>query len=230
MELNPRQEEILDLVIENFIATAEPVGSRFLLSENGLDCGEATIRNELHVLEEAGFLTHPHTSSGRVPTAKGYEYYLRKINWSKLKLHKKDEDVLNTFRHADVDEEARVKRAARAAAELSGQVVIVAFSPDKIYFTGLSNIFSQPEFRDLNLVERVSEILDQCEERLTGFLERLSAEPECFVGEDQPFGEVLSLVAARRPESMAKAVIILGPSRMDYRRNYTLIKKFIDTI
>ena len=66
--METRQQQLLNLVIENHIATAEPVGSKFLVSEGNLDWSEATVRNELRILEEEGYLTHPHTSAGRIPT------------------------------------------------------------------------------------------------------------------------------------------------------------------
>jgi heat-inducible transcriptional repressor len=60
--LEERQQKLLELVIEQYVATAEPVGSRFLVEVGGLDWSEATVRNELRTLEEAGYLTHPHNS------------------------------------------------------------------------------------------------------------------------------------------------------------------------
>lgn len=228
--LNERQEKLFNLVVESYIKNAEPVGSRFLLSESGLDCGEATIRNELRALEEAGLLTHPHTSSGRIPTQKGYEYFLQKVNWEALKLSKKEENKLEESRKVYHDSEILVKFIAKMIAELSGQAVIVAFSPKKIYYTGLSNVFSQPEFRDFNRINQLSASFDHCEDILDEFLGKLENEPQCFVGANQPFGEVLSLVAGRTGKEDTQAIIMIGPARMDYRRNYSLIKKFIELI
>lgn len=74
--LTERQSLILTLVVETFVATAEPVGSRQLAKRTGLDVSPATIRNEMADLEELGFLEQPHTSAGRVPTDRGYRYYV----------------------------------------------------------------------------------------------------------------------------------------------------------
>lgn len=227
--LNERQDKILDLVIESFIASAEPVGSRFLLGEKDVACGEATIRNELRALEEAGYLTHPHTSSGRVPTVKGYRHYLEKTDWPTLRLDKKEDGILTGLSGGKTDPDTRVKNMAKTLAELSGQAVIVAFSPSQIYYTGLANIFSQPEFGAPELIGRVSLLFDRCEDCLADFLAVVEKEPRCFIGRDQPFGEVLSLVAGRGGRA-AEAMIILGPMRMNYRRNYSLLKKVLTII
>ena len=66
--LTPRQREILSRVVEEYIATGQPVGSRYLVERAGLEVSPSTVRNELAELESRGLLTHPHTSAGRVPT------------------------------------------------------------------------------------------------------------------------------------------------------------------
>ena len=71
-ELTPRQQTILGLVVREYVETAAPVGSRALVERYGLSVSPATVRNELAQLEEAGYLSHPHTSAGRVPTHAGY--------------------------------------------------------------------------------------------------------------------------------------------------------------
>ena len=74
--ISERKQKILALIIESYIATGEPVGSKTLQSAMGNSVSSATIRNEMSELEEMGYLTHLHTSSGRVPTKEGYEKYI----------------------------------------------------------------------------------------------------------------------------------------------------------
>ena len=76
-ELTNRQKQILWVVIKEYIDSAQPVGSSNILCKNdGLECSSATVRKELSVLEDDGFLVQPHTSAGRVPTDKGYRFYI----------------------------------------------------------------------------------------------------------------------------------------------------------
>ncbi len=77
--LTPRQEDILRAVVDRHISSGQPVGSKHIVGVGGLDWASSTIRNELHRLEEEGYLKHPHTSAGRVPTEAGYRYYVDRI-------------------------------------------------------------------------------------------------------------------------------------------------------
>lgn len=87
-----RRDTILKYIVEYFISTAEPVGSKTLLERYNLDCSSATIRNEMNALEVDGYLEKTHTSSGRVPSEKGYEYYVANLRGDRV-----DEDVKNAL-------------------------------------------------------------------------------------------------------------------------------------
>ena len=75
-ELGPRKSAVLRAVVEEYVRTGEPVGSETIAEHAGLGVSSATIRNELAALEELGFLSHPHTSAGRIPTDHGYRHYV----------------------------------------------------------------------------------------------------------------------------------------------------------
>src|SRR5918911_3998920 len=75
VELTPRQREILRRVVEEYVSTGQPVGSKTLVERSAMSVSSSTVRSELAALEERGLLTHPHTSAGRVPTETGYRYY-----------------------------------------------------------------------------------------------------------------------------------------------------------
>ena len=77
--LNDRKKEILQAIIEEYIQTAEPVSSNAIVSKYNVDCSSATVRNEMADLEKLGFLDKPHTSAGRVPSAKGYRFYVDEL-------------------------------------------------------------------------------------------------------------------------------------------------------
>jgi len=79
IELSERQQEILLRVVEEYVATGQPVGSKSLVERSGMPVSSSTVRNELAELEHIGLLTHPHTSAGRVPTDHGYRYYARTL-------------------------------------------------------------------------------------------------------------------------------------------------------
>lgn len=224
--MEKRQETLLKLVIENYIETAEPVGSRFLLSESGLDCGEATVRNELRALEEAGYLTHPHTSAGRIPTESGYRFYLSQINFDKVVVSKKDGELLEKIVQNFSGDE-KVKMLSKNLADISDSAILVAFDMDHVYYTGLSNLFRQPEFKELDLVMDVSGVFDRCEECLENFYDKVGVAPEFFLGKDHPFGSALSVLSFRMEKGL---VALLSPMRMNYKRNFGLINKVKELI
>src|SRR5687768_18404584 len=78
-QLSVRQREILRAVVEEYVATGEPVGSRTLVERSGLTVSTSTVRAELAALEAQGLLTHPHTTAGRLPTEEGYRYYANEL-------------------------------------------------------------------------------------------------------------------------------------------------------
>ena len=94
MELTERKKKILAAVVDQYISTAEPVGSKFLAEDAGLGCSSATIRNELAELVNMGYLEQPHTSAGRVPTARGYRMYVNEL-MERQKMSMEESEALN---------------------------------------------------------------------------------------------------------------------------------------
>ena len=85
IELDERKIKILDAIIRNYLATGEPVGSRTISKFTDLNLSSATIRNEMSDLEEMGYIVQPHTSAGRIPSDKGYRFYVDRIMEDKEK-------------------------------------------------------------------------------------------------------------------------------------------------
>ncbi len=223
--MDSRKEQLLNLIIENYIKTAEPVGSNLLAEKGKLGVSGATLRNEMRALEDEGYLSHPHTSAGRVPTEKGYRFYLDGIDYTDYKMNKKENSVLGMglMEHGTWNMEQRQKEVTKSLAELSGETMLLAFSPDRVYYTGLSNLFSKPEFTELQLVADVSQIFDHCEECLKTFFDEVQNEPKYFIGREHSFGNALSVLAFRFGDQSLLA--LLGPMRMNYRRNHALMAR-----
>ena len=183
------------------------------------------MRNGLRALEEEHFLTHPHTSAGRIPTAAGYRFYLQQIDWTEVKALKQELGQLERAFGAMGDYETARKNIAKALVELSDQMVLIAFSPEKVYYTGLSNLFQKPDFLDHGLVINVSQVFDQCEEYLPEFFDEVENEPQFFVGDEHPFGEMLSVLSVRFGKKDESLLALFGPQRMDYKHTWGLMKK-----
>ena len=78
--LDERKLAVLRAIVEDYVSTTEPVGSKSLVDRHGLDVSPATIRNDMAVLEEQGFIAQPHTSAGRIPTDKGYRLFVDRLS------------------------------------------------------------------------------------------------------------------------------------------------------
>jgi heat-inducible transcriptional repressor len=109
-----RQDEILKLIVEHFIKTAEPVGSKTLQEVYHLDVSSATIRNEMNALEQDGYLEKTHTSSGRVPSEKGYQYYVSSTSGKEAV----DESTKNALAERPGEKTKSVEEVMKEACEI----------------------------------------------------------------------------------------------------------------
>ena len=142
-KLDKRQQDLLYKIIEYYIKSATPVGSK-QLSED-LNLSSATIRNEMSELEKLGYLIQPHISAGRIPTQNAYKFYIESI----LKDNKKNNFDWPQLEECDVKFDCRddFKNLAKKLADILELSIIVAFSKHDIFYTGMSKLFSQPEFK-----------------------------------------------------------------------------------
>ncbi|HQQ38310.1 MAG TPA: hypothetical protein PK086_02000 [bacterium] len=220
MDLSKRQQLILHTLLKEYVKSAQPVASGILVEKYHLDISPATVRNELMYLEEEGYIYQPHTSAGRVPTEKAYLLELATAGVKKRDLRQSDKDSLELA----LSSINNLKPAAKVLAELSGNAVFWAFHKNNLYHTGLSNLFAQPEFKQTEIVYDVSQVIDRMEEIIDNLFNDLPDGPKVFLGEDNPFGSFLGTVILKyRQDGVSGLVGILGPIRMDYNRNLSLL-------
>lgn len=121
-----RKLDVLRAIVEDYVATREPVGSRALVERHGLGVSPATIRNDMAALEEGGFIVQPHTSAGRVPTDKGYRLFVDRLSSVKA-LSGAQSRAIEDFLARAVDLDDVVDRAVRLLAQLTQQVAVVQY-------------------------------------------------------------------------------------------------------
>lgn len=129
MELAPRKQKILSAVVENFIQTGEPVGSKTLISETELGVSSATVRNDMADLTQRGYLVQPHTSAGRIPTQQGYRYYVDNIMSVTPVSEQGREYIAETLYKCADSPESILKRASELVSELT-DLAAVATTPN----------------------------------------------------------------------------------------------------
>ena len=121
-----RRFEVLRAIVADFVATKEPIGSKSLLERHNLGVSSATVRNDMAVLEAEGYIAQPHTSSGRVPTEKGYREFVDRIEDIKP-LSTSERSAIFKFLETGVDLDDVLRRAVRLLAQLTRQVAIVQY-------------------------------------------------------------------------------------------------------
>ena len=121
-----RQLEILKAIVDEYVATEEPVGSKTIASRAGLGISPATIRNEMAVLEDAGLITQPHTSAGRIPTNKGYRVFVDQLDQVKP-LSNAERKAIGNFLDGASDLDDVISRTVRLLAQVTKQVAVVQY-------------------------------------------------------------------------------------------------------
>jgi heat-inducible transcriptional repressor len=142
--IGSREREILTAVVETFIATGEPVGSRTLARGSREGLSPATIRNVMADLADAGFLEQPHTSAGRVPTAEAYRYYVEQLS-GKARLSHEDENIIQDSLHGIADVQEFMERTSHVLSLISHGVGVAVASGgprnalEHVYFSRLGD-------------------------------------------------------------------------------------------
>jgi heat-inducible transcriptional repressor len=124
--LDDRKLAVLRAIVEDYVSTNEPVGSKNLVDRHSLDVSPATIRNDMAVLEEQGFIVQPHTSAGRVPTDKGYRLFVDRLTGVKP-FSSAERRAIETFLAGAYDLDNVVMRTVRLLAQLTRQVAVVQY-------------------------------------------------------------------------------------------------------
>ena len=226
--MTERQITILTAIIEQYAEVAAPVGSVTLAKLFGVS--SATVRSEMAKLEELDLIKQPHTSAGRIPTDKGYRFYVN------LLTQQQTEELPQLDRGARAIE-ARVSthgtkadRAIRSAVDslvdLTGNLGLATIG-DELYLSGMGNLFSHPEFLGGTNAQSVARLLDNLEPWLR---EAAPNEPlNVYIGAENPIGKssgaTLIISRFRSPFSDSSYIGVLGPTRQSYGRVMRLVRQ-----
>ena len=230
--MTERQAAILNTIIEQYAEVAVPVGSVTLAKLFGVS--SATVRSEMAQLEELGMITQPHTSAGRVPTDKGYRFYVNRL--SEEQGHNipmgQPESIDRSARAIDARVQTHANRADQAIRSAVNSLVELTHNMglatigDELYLSGMSNLFSHPEFSDGVHVQAVARLIDNLDPWLR---EVAPNEPlNVYIGSENPIGKSsgASLIISRfrSPYSNRSYIGVLGPTRQDYAKTMRLVR------
>ncbi len=227
MKISKRQNKILKAIIREYIATAKAVSSERLVKKYSFKISSATMRNEMVVLEEAGFIEHLHTSAGRIPTDKGYRYFvdnlMRERSLSKAEQKKLTLELLKT----KAAHNKLLRRTTQLLSELTGGVALASILDEGIFFdSGLRKLLEEPEFAEKEPVYEMAQIMDSIDEHIQDLAEH-NRDLEVYIGEENPLCDVqecATIVSRFRLPSGEKGIIaLIGPKRMRYARNMSVL-------
>lgn len=232
--LTQRQIEILKSIIEEYIDTAEPVGSETLEKKHNLSASPATIRNEMVKLQEYGYIKKPHSSAGRVPTPQGMKLYVHQL------MKPRDLSVVEevSLREKIWDYRAREQRllreATRTLAEKTKTLAIAASADGDIYCAGYAHILEMPEFFDIDITKTFLGALDQ-QDYFVDLCHTVSDDDDVHVllGDELgarlkgPYGFVFTHYVSGQGRG---EIGVLGPVRLNYTQVVPTVRYFGDLI
>lgn len=242
--LTLRQEKILKLIVEKYIRQARPVSSLQISKDYNFGICPATIRNEMTHLTRQEYLFQPHTSSGKVPTDRGYNFFVNRILGSDIQIYQSWFSQLKQLEEEFEDITTIVQKAIKTLASVSDSLMM-GYSPDYnfLYEDGWKELMLQPEFRNDEILKKFLKNLEEIEEKIEKFIssERLQFEGltekegkknnqiiKIFIGKNNPFfrSDDFSLIISKinLPKTKKGGIIaIFGPKRMSYKKNIFLM-------
>jgi heat-inducible transcriptional repressor len=233
--LTERQLLLLKSIIEEYIETAEPVGSEMLDKKYNLGVSPATIRNEMAHLTKIGYLKQPHTSAGRAPTPKALKLYVDKLMKAKELSVADEVNVKQKIWDYRSEIDKFLREATRALATQTKTMSLAATNDGDFYTSGLGKILEMPEFFDIDITKHLLDTLDEYEFWWNIFSQFGTQDTPLtvFLGDDS--GDVLLRecggVFVRFTSSSHKGVIgVVGPTRLDYSRIIPMVRYMGDLI
>lgn len=220
------------VTVDQYIQTVSPVSSAFIADECGFDLSSATIRNVLAELEEDGYLTHPHTSAGRIPTEKGYRYYVDYLMEEIQLLEEEKRRIREAYERESAELEVLLDQTSRVLSSVTHYTSIVSLDGEdhKMFCRGTSFVVGYPDYQDIEKIRNILAALDE-KKRLMEIVNReLKRKTEIFIGTEMNCRQIdsCSLVVSRyhSHDGHSGRIAVLGPTRMDYKRVVSALDYF----
>ena len=223
--LKDRQKSILHAVIETHLKTAEPVSSQEVMRLFRARVSPATIRHEMVELDKGGFLEQPHTSAGRVPTDKGYRFFVdHLIDDAPLTAQEIMRiDALFSIHQQDIF----IREFSKTIAHLSGMLTAVGCADTRIFYeTGFSEILDEPEFMEPERIKEFGFLADTLEEMMHSMVHKELPAEHIFIGGGKPLRIARSytmIVSPWQHKQFEGFVTLVGPKRTDYARHKAIL-------
>lgn len=216
---------VLNAILDSYIHTGRPVGSAYLVEEYGLAISPATVRNIMADLTDEGFLLQPHTSAGRIPSAKAYRYYVRYLLDHEEQGLLSPEELQLRFSEP-LNSAYEVLHFLSSALAQKTDLVGVAMMGNKFALSGLSNLITYRDTLDLEQLEQMQKTLEEMENLVTLFEQIHSQGIRFIIGEEIPLQGLRHCsigVAKCQIGSWPTYMGVVGPMRMNYTTTYRML-------
>ena len=231
MTITERQEKLLDKIVKEYINSAVPISSQLLNEKYSFGISPATLRIEMQKLTDQGFLHQPHTSAGRVPTDKGYRFFVDRLFEKGFSVFddKKSSQMMKGIKKEIENSLKFTQVVARILADNSSNLGLsYLLNEDILWEEGWKDIFGEPEFREADFISRFAKMISCFERDIEKITLDFPSETKVYIGEENPIfkNEDFSIVTAKFtfPKRGYKGFFaILGPKRMHYNKNISLI-------
>jgi len=238
LDRRKRQDQILDLIIQVYVEDGKPVSSEALKERFGLSFSSATLRNIMSELEHLGYLSHLHTSSGRVPTQEGFRYYINFLMQEQKKTKQQDASLFVDKSMGYIKElDDLLEQASRTLSNLTHYAGFSFLSDqrDRLFFWGTHFILQEPEFEDIDILRNIFTTFEQRMSLFRDFLEKnLSEDIKVFIGDEIGLEQIrncsLVLSSLQATKDQRAFLGILGPIRMNYGLAISNLKTLKDYI
>lgn len=227
-----RRDMVLGIVVNEYIQTVSPVSSGHIAHGYVLNLSPATIRNILAELEEDGYLTHPHTSAGRVPTQEGYRYYVDNLMEEIHLLEAEKKQIKAEYEKEIKNLEDILEKTSQVISDLTQYTSIISVDGwgDRIFCKGTSFVVEYPETQDIDKIRHILNVLEKKEQLLEIINRRIEQRIEIYIGQEIPCSDIdsCSLVVSgyRTTKGQSGRIAVLGPTRMDYQRVVSALDYF----
>lgn len=228
--MNDRHKKILSAIIEEYTQTAIPVGSQILAKKYHIAVSPATIRNDMMLLEEEGYLHQPHISAGRIPTDKGYRYFVEQVMPDKELSRQEQQNLQREFLKLKAQNTRLTRTTAKLLSHVSGNLAISGvIDSDEFSDFGMRELMEQPEFQELDEMCRLAEALDYVDEKFDQLVKDMKdGETRIFIGKENPISEISNCSMMVSPYTLKTGergiLALIGPKRMKYAKNKSVIE------
>jgi len=234
-ELTERQTRILKATIEEYMETAEPVGSETLEKKYELGVSPATIRNEMIRLTTSGYLKQPHTSAGRIPTKLAFKLYVNHLMEEKNLSVADEVAAKEMVWDSRFDSDKLMHEAVRGLAQRTRSLAVAVTDEGDIYHSGYANVLDMPEFYDIDVTRTIFSLLDEVARVKQLFAKSFDQGPiHLLLGDELGFDflEPCSMVFTRFeiPSGKGGSLGVIGPNRLNYAVVIPVLRYFANLI